>query len=57
MVTKHNEKTNWTHVPALGNSHTLLDLLRARIDSGEDAPCLESAWDLSDGRPGQDEAR
>ena len=54
---KHNEKANRTRVQALGNSHTLLDLLRARTGSGEDALSLESACVLSDRRPGQEEAR
>ena len=57
MITKAMPKTNWTRFQALNKDHTLLDLLRERAESGEDALCLESAWDLSDGIPGQDEAR
>ena len=56
MITTAMPKTNWTRVQALDKDHTLPNLLQERTESGEDALRLESAWDLSDGIPGQDEA-
>lgn len=44
------------YVHALNNDRTLLNLLLDCTNSGEDALRLKSTLDLSDKRPGQEEA-
>ena len=56
MITNTVPNSSGMHVQALNNDHTLLDLVRDRTDSWENALFLESALDLSGRRPGQDEA-